>query len=342
MSARENNCSLKPRAQDEAWRKLVTISKALPQGLILVGPSGVGKRRTAKALFQLLNCQASGDQNPEASLFGSLTDAPGVAVEPGGDEPCGACVSCRKIAEGKHADLIEIRPTGENIAIEDLREMKRMIHFAPMESKIRFIIIDEAHKLSATSANTLLKTLEEPPAHTRFFLVTHERGLLLPTIVSRCQFLHFAPLDASTLKDLLSEHGYEIPERLLHTCLTLLSGGMDRAELLTGEKTLSFIETAEKHLASPAQRWTEIAQLADQLATTGEASAAGDWKLELLLDLVMMVAHRNARASRSQGESRRFVNRALEAAFLRRRLSRHANKKLIALAAADLTARAKA
>ncbi len=334
MSEPVLNHSLKPRAQDQAWQTLVTISKALPQGLILVGPAGVGKRRSVKALFQLLHCTSQGNSDTgEDSLFGA--PAPQTLEAPVLTEPCGSCVSCRKIAEGRHADLLEIAPKGDNIAVDDLREMKKTLFFAPLEGRYRFVIIDEAHKLNASSANTLLKTLEEPPAHTRFFLITHERGLLLPTITSRCQFVHFSPLNDATLKELLEGLHLEIPDRLLGVTLALLAGGLQRAALLTDEKTITFIETVQRHLVQPAQRWEEITQLADQLASAG---GSDDWRLEILLDLLVLGGHRGALASRNPSEARHFAERALNAAYLRRRLDRHANKKLVALAAAELTA----
>ncbi|MBI3554950.1 MAG: DNA polymerase III subunit delta' [Deltaproteobacteria bacterium] len=333
MTEKATNHSLKPRAQNQAWQNLVTISEALPQGLIFVGPAGVGKRRAVKALFQLLNCAENGDGAADGNLLFGAPPAEREPTKP--TEPCGRCVSCRKIAEGRHADLIEIGPKGENIAVDDLREMKKTLFFSPIEGKFRFVIIDQAHKLNAASANALLKTLEEPPAHTRFFLITHERGLLLPTITSRCQFVHFSPLDETTLKELLVELRHEVPDRLLNMTLALLAGGLERAALLADEKTIAFIETVQRHLASPAKRWEETTALADQLAST---AGSDDWRLELLLDLLVLGGHRGALASRNAAEARHFVARALDAVYLRRRLDRHANKKLVALAAAELTA----
>jgi DNA polymerase III delta' subunit len=341
--------NLKPLAQEAAWRALVAMSAALPQGLILVGPSGVGKRRAVKALFQLLNCKsagaAAGDAGP--SLFGAPEPSPESSSR---DEPCGECVSCRKIAQGHHTDLVELAPKGDTIPVEELRSMKVGLHYPPLESSVRFVIIDEAHRLGAASANTLLKTLEEPPAHTRFFLVTHERGLLLPTVTSRCQFLRFAPLDDDTVTRLLTEQGYAVSPSQLPLILALLGGGMDRAPLLTDEKTLDFLEAAERALGASgplaagaaAEPWTRSVQLAEQLGTQSAASGDGpsqatsDWRTELLLDLLVIRSRRASLAGRTPEESLRFARRALEATRLRRRLERHANKKLIALAAADL------
>lgn len=321
--------SLKPIAQDQAWQHLTRLADALPQGLILIGPSGVGKRRAVKALFQFIHCQKkTGGDTGEISLFGAPAAAEPAVADPEA-LPCGECASCRKIAEGNHADLLEIGPKGDNIAVDDLREMKKTLYFAPMDGKYRFVIIDEAHKLNAASANTLLKTLEEPPAHTRFFLITHERGLLLPTIVSRCQFVHFAPLDRASLETLLARTGLELPKSLMPLCLDLLAGGLSRAALLADEKTLAFLEQAQSALSSGARRWDQIVEIAD-------AIGAEEWKLELFLDLLVRLSHRNAVAAKDHAAAYHHADLALAAAFLRRRLERHANKKLVALAAADL------
>ena len=320
--------SLKPIAQDQAWQQLTKMSEALPQGVIVVGPSGVGKRRTIKALFQYINCLAGGDTQ-ETSLFTGASAPQALSAET--LKPCGGCLMCRKIAEDKHADYIEISPKGETIAVDDLREMKKTLYFAPMEGKYRFIVIDDAHKMGAASANNLLKTLEEPPAHTRFFLITHERGLLLPTIVSRCQFVHFAPLARDAIATLLERMGLEIPQALLPLCLDLMGGGLSRATLLSDEKTLSFLENAERALSGGAsKRWEQIVELADALGSD-------EWKLELFLDMLVRLSHRNALAARQNEQAHEHADLALAASHLRRRLDRYANKKLIALAAADLS-----
>lgn len=300
--------NLTPIGQLEAWGKLVRMADALPQTLIFCGPAGVGKRRAAKALFQLIECQ-------EQAL----------------SEPCGTCVSCRKIAEGKHTDVVEILPKGENIVVDDLREMKKMLFFPPIEAKYRFVIIDDAHKLNSTSANTLLKTLEEPPAHTRFLLVTHERNLLLPTILSRSQFVSFSPLAPDVLDRLITDLGIEIPQSLRPAVLDLMNGGVARASLFADEKALRFLETTQttlKQIQGTGADWGRVVRLADDL---GDA-----WMLELFLDMLIRLGTQSATAGPGGPEAATASELALSASYLRRRLDRYANRKLIALAAAEL------
>lgn len=300
--------SLKPVAQDKAWDQLLRLADHLPQSLVLIGPDGVGKRRSARALFQWMHCMTTGNA-----------------------KPCGECLPCRKIAEARHPDLIEISPKGEQILVDDLREMKKMLFFPPMEGKLRLVLIDEAQKLNAASANSLLKTLEEPPRHTRFILITHERGLLLPTIVSRSQFVHFSPLPEKTLRLLLERAQITIPDKLLPLCLDLMAGGFARAPLLSDERTIAFLTELHERIGHKIS-WSDVVALADQLG-------AEEWKLELFLDLLLVRAKTRSQSlvgERELGAAAIEAARALEAVYLRRRLGRYANKKLVGLAAAEL------
>jgi DNA polymerase-3 subunit delta' len=140
-------------------------------GLMMAGPGGVGKHAFALALAQALNC--------ERPLQG---------------DSCGECLPCRKIAGGEHSDVLTITPDGASIKIGQMREMSREAQFRPYEGRWKVIIIDEADRLREEAANSILKTLEEPPATTLIVLVTSKPYALLETIRSRCQMLRFAPL----------------------------------------------------------------------------------------------------------------------------------------------------
>lgn len=303
--------NLKPRQQEQAWNSLLKMANALPQSLVLLGPAGVGKKTAAKAFFQWIHCSNNAN-TPE--------------------EPCGECSSCKKIASGNHVDWIEIQPTGEQISIDSLREMKKTLFFPPMDGKFRFVVIDQAHLLNTASANSLLKTLEEPPSHTRFFLITHERGLLLPTIVSRSQFLHFSPLSEATILELLAKQSIEIPDHLRTICLELLGGGLERSALFVDPKVLEFLNQLIRLSVENKMSWDSCVALAGQLETE-------EWKIEIFLDYVLASFRRLALQSvtvNQTAKARVESSRALEAAYLRKRLGRYANKKLIALSSAAL------
>jgi len=147
------------------------------QSLMMAGPRGVGKYQFAVALAQALNCER-------------VTDG----------DACGDCVPCRKVRAGEHADVQTVVNDGQFIKIEQMRGMLRDAQFKPYEGRHRVCIIDEADRMNAPSANSILKTLEEPPASTLIVLVTAKPYGLPETIRSRCQMLSFSPLAADEIE----------------------------------------------------------------------------------------------------------------------------------------------
>ncbi len=158
------------------------------QSLLMAGPRGVGKYQFAIALAQALNCEK---------------------VKMG--EACGDCVPCRKIARGEHADVRSILresqdpsfkkdPRSQFIKIAQVREMSQQAQFRPYEGRRRVFIIDDAEWLRHEAANSLLKTLEEPPETSLVILITAKPFSLLDTIRSRCLMLSFAPLNAAEIE----------------------------------------------------------------------------------------------------------------------------------------------
>lgn len=158
------------------------------QSLLMAGPRGVGKYQFAVALAQALNCEQvkSGDA-------------------------CGDCVPCRKIARNEHADVRTILRESQDpsskkesksqfIKIEQTRALSEQAQFRPYEGRRRVFIIDDAEWLRHEAANSLLKTLEEPPATSLIILITAKPFSLLDTIRSRCLMLSFAPLNAAEIE----------------------------------------------------------------------------------------------------------------------------------------------
>jgi DNA polymerase-3 subunit gamma/tau len=135
---------------------------------LFCGPRGTGKTSTARLLAKAVNCLAS---------------------DPA-DRPCGVCTNCIAITTGATADVVEI-DAASNRGIDDIRELRDRVNYAPNQLKTKFYIIDEAHQITGAAANAFLKTLEEPPSHTKFVLATTDPEELLPTIVSRCQRFDF-------------------------------------------------------------------------------------------------------------------------------------------------------
>lgn len=171
--------------------------KTLPPSLVFAGPDGVGKRLTAIALAQALNCErpvTSGD-----------SDASGARLD-----ACGACSSCTRIARGVHADILVIEPGDSGaIKVDQVRDAIDRTAYRPFEGRRRVVIVEHADALLGEAQNALLKTLEEPPPASVFVLITARPDMLLPTVRSRCQRLRFGPLTAQDVAAvLIRDHGF--------------------------------------------------------------------------------------------------------------------------------------
>jgi DNA polymerase-3 subunit gamma/tau len=143
--------------------KNAITEKRLAHAYLFVGPRGTGKTSTARILAKALNC----------------VHGPTVT-------PCGVCDSCREISQGISLDVLEIDGASNN-SVDQVRELRDNVRFAPVRGRYKIYIIDEVHMLTSQAFNALLKTLEEPPAHVIFVFATTEPNKVLPTILSRCQ-----------------------------------------------------------------------------------------------------------------------------------------------------------
>lgn len=159
-----------------------TLSNAILDGAIshaylFCGPRGSGKTSIARLLAKSANCR-----NRKEGQF----------------EPCNKCSSCLDIMANRSMDLIEIDAASHR-GIDEIRELRDGIKFAPAKEKYKVFILDEAHQLSKDAANAILKTLEEPPSHAIFILATTEAYKMIPTIISRCQRFDFRKLTAAEI-----------------------------------------------------------------------------------------------------------------------------------------------
>lgn len=162
--------------------KKVLRGDRIPHAYLFTGVNGVGKSTTAMALARAINC--------------------GTDIS---DEGCGDCVTCRQLASGNFPDIISLEPDGQNIKIEQIRELNRSLNFKPVSGKYRITVIDRAEMMTEEAANSFLKTLEEPPHGNIIVLKVVDPLDLLPTIISRCQKVPFHPLTREVIRKYLVE-----------------------------------------------------------------------------------------------------------------------------------------
>ncbi len=213
---------------------------------LFCGSRGTGKTSTAKILARAINCQSPVD-----------------------GEPCGRCTVCRMSEEELAVDILEIDAASNN-GVDEIRDLREKVRYAPAVGKYKVYIIDEVHMLSIGAFNALLKTLEEPPAHAVFILATTETHKLPATILSRCQRFDFKRLPESLIieqmKKVLSEENIVAEEQALALIANQAQGGMrDALSLLdqcagmsSGKITLE--KTQEVLGAAGEQNVQQIAQ----------------------------------------------------------------------------------
>ncbi|ANF48853.1 MULTISPECIES: DNA polymerase III subunit gamma/tau [Priestia] len=221
-----------------------TLQNALVQekfshAYLFSGPRGTGKTTAAKILAKAVNCEKA----PIA-------------------EPCNECATCRGITDGSISDVIEIDAASNN-GVDEIRDIRDKVKYAPSAVRYKVYIIDEVHMLSIGAFNALLKTLEEPPAHVIFILATTEPHKIPLTIISRCQrfdFKRISPEDiVYRMKEVLGSEELEVSEDALYEIAKASEGGMRDA--------LSLLDQAISYS-------TEKVSLEDVLSITGAVSQA--------------------------------------------------------------------
>src|SRR4030042_2023379 len=179
---------------------------------LFCGPRGTGKTSTGRILAKAVNCLASTN-----------------------GEPCNACAMCQAITGGRALDVIEI-DAASNRGIDEIRELRERVNYAPNQARYKVYIIDEVHIITKEAANALLKTLEEPPPHVIFVLATTEPHKVLPTILSRCQRFDFRRLSQAAviarLEHICQHEGIECQAEALRQISRAATGSLRDAENL--------------------------------------------------------------------------------------------------------------
>lgn len=239
----------------------------VPQSLLFAGPEGVGKRAIALALAQAVNC-------PERAARGPKKTA--------GDDACGVCATCQRIARGIHSDVVVVDKGDEaSIKIGVVRErVLQAVNYRPFEAARRVFIIDPADEMGLEAQDALLKTLEEPPSAAILILITAYPDTLLPTVQSRCRRLRFGPLSESDVARVLVERA-GVDQAKARACAAVSAGSVGRALAAEGgqldeDRDAAFALVTAARGARLTDRLKAAAALAKHDSDRRDRDALGD------------------------------------------------------------------
>lgn len=226
----------------------------LPASLLFYGTHGIGKKLVARDLAGLYFCE--------------------------GRKGCGQCPACLKLAENRHPDFFLIEP-GEkaSIKIDAIRDVRQKLKYAPLESPVKIVLIEDAHLLTEGASNSLLKMLEDPPQSTHFILLAPSLFPILPTIRSRCRKLFFSPPPIAELASVMASQ-WACDEGRAQTLLQTAGGSPGLASFLLQEG----VEEALRELEGVLEKKSDF----DQVAAIAKSMTAlsDDVDLSLLLEVM--------------------------------------------------------
>ncbi|MFT3780404.1 MAG: DNA polymerase III subunit gamma/tau [Nibricoccus sp.] len=240
--------------QDHVVRTLknAIARNRIAHAYLFVGPRGTGKTSTARIFAKALNC----------------TNGPKADFDP--NDP-----TVKAIADGTSMDVIEIDGASNN-SVDQIRDLRDDVRYAPSQGKFKVYIIDEVHMLSTAAFNALLKTLEEPPPHVKFVFATTDVQKVLPTIISRCQRFDLKPiapeLIVQRLKQIAAEEKIKVSEAALACIARMADGGMRDAQSIF-DQMISF---CGNEIGEPDVLDVYGLVAADKIAALAGALAAGD------------------------------------------------------------------
>jgi DNA polymerase III subunit delta' len=237
-------------------------SGRLAHAYLFIGPEGVGKATAARFMAAALFCR-----NEIASA------------------PCRQCAGCLKFSSNNHPDFYHIQPHGAVIKIDQVRELKKIMSFPPLESGQRIVLLEDAHTMRREAANCLLKLLEEPPPDNLLLLTAEESEPLLPTILSRCQVIPFRSLPPAIASEILMRMDRSLDQAGARSLAALVGGCPGRIRSLDTEKLIRLLEESMECLLAKAD--SEAVEIENALLLAGKVAEIKEG-LETLLDLFLL------------------------------------------------------
>jgi DNA polymerase-3 subunit delta' len=286
--------------QPRAVRQLVAALRSgrAHHAWLFAGPRGVGKETTARAFAAALLCRE------------------------GGEEACGSCVACAKVARGVHPDLVVLMPEAEAVArrllareelsrtpsrelkVDQIRQVEPQLHHAPLEGSRRVVILLQADTLNVPAQNAFLKTLEEPPPGNHLILVADAADALLPTIRSRCVRVPFVPLGLDFVAERVRA-AKGVDAETARLCAALAGGSLGDALQISAEALADRARVVDAVESLRPDDLRPLLALAEQMAADGREAA------ELRLDVLALFYRDAALAAEGAGDAL-FANRDLE------------------------------
>ena len=261
-------------------------ARRLPQAWMLTGVRGIGKTTTARIIARALNCTGV-DGKGGATIL-----------------PCGVCDACRAIAEDRHVDVQEM-DAASRTSVDDIREIIDGVRYGPVSARYKIYILDEVHMLSKNAFNALLKTLEEPPPHTKFIFATTEIRKVPVTVLSRCQRFDLRRIDSAMLTKHFTEIAalenvaaeLEAIKLIAHAAdgsvrdgLSLLDQAIARGDgAVTEAEVKDMLGLADRGQSMALCRQLLMGEIGAALETFGAMQQAGADPLQVLQDMAELL-----------------------------------------------------
>ncbi len=264
--------------RQRAWFRNAIQNNRLASTFLMVGPDGIGKRTFARLIAKTMLCTGS---------------------EPSAFAPCCRCEACAQIDASSHPDLIEIarRPDKTSLIMEQLvgegdRRMREglcyELRMKPYSGRCKIAIVDDADTIAEEGANSLLKTLEEPPPGSLIFLISTSVQRQLPTIRSRCQMARFQPLTVNSLAQLILRHAYSDNPADALSLAAQASGSMSTVANWTNEELRMFRTELFHQLVQRPLDFTKLAKAVQgNMESVGTDTQPRRERLKVILDFAL-------------------------------------------------------